>query len=123
MTTRDGKLLPTSACPYIAYDLLWDDEDVAVQYVGKTLDASPSDRMGLGEPDMSIICVCDRDLSDAHSLSRIAHEIARLLDEELPEETNEWKRAHDHLLEDLEVPTFDRMCLTTRDIRFHLACD
>ena len=116
----DGEngLMPTSSGPYLAYDLVWPLEAVAVQYVGRR---RPSEKQveALEADGMSVICVTDEDVADAKSLDRTAHKVAKLLGIALPEDDEKWHRARTRLRQQIELPTYRSMRLTLHDIEEH----
>ena len=69
---------------------------------------------------MRIVYVTDKQLGDEAEMCALAAHVAHMLGQDLPEQTNEWKRAHRSLLEMLPAPTFPHMRLTTEDICCHL---
>ena len=114
---EDG-LAPASDGPYLAYDLVWPEKHVAVQYVGAH---SPSDqqRAALEAGVMQVVCVTDADVRTPERLDRIAHKVAELLESPLPAPDDKWLSARKRLCRQVEVPTYLHMQLTLHDIEMH----
>lgn len=119
--TDDG-LAPSSASPYLAYDLAWPSKQVALQYVGHT-QPSEEHMHALEAGLMSVVCVTDDDVSNAKSFDHVARKLARLLDVDLPQDTDKWRGARIRLRHQIEVPVYDHMRITIRDIEAHKADD
>ena len=115
--TQDG-LAPSSAGPYLAYDLVWPSKRVAVQYVGSH-EPSDSEFSALEADFMRIVCVSDKDVKSPARLDRIARRVADLLGTTLPEDNEKWCNTRKRLWRQLEVPTYPHMRLTLPDIETH----
>lgn len=114
---EDG-LAPASDGPYLAYDLVWPEKHVAVQYVGAH---APSDqeRAALEAGVMHVICVTDTDIRTPERLDNIARKVAELLESPLPAADDKWVSARKRLCRQVEVPTYLHMRITLHDIEMH----
>ena len=110
--------LPASSGEYLLYDLFWPHKRAAMQFTG---DGYPSERdfAALASQDMRVVCVTEEDVQDPERFDAKVLELARLLDAELPEPTDKWLKARARLRRQVEMPTFDHMRLTMRDIGEH----
>ena len=115
--TKDG-FMPTAHGNYLAYDLCWPDKHVALQYTG-TKEPSKRDYQALTATNMSVICVTDDDIRNPDRFDAIAHELAALLEAELPEPTDKWLAARAKLRRVVPMPTFDHMRLIMDDLSQH----
>lgn len=113
----DG-LAPSSSGPYLAYDLVWPDKKVAIQYVGAT-EPSDQQRAALEADVMRVICVTDDDVRNPDRFDRIAHKAAQLIDIPLPQEDEKWLRARRRLCRQVSIPTYPHMRITLHDIEMH----
>ena len=115
---RDG-LAPSSDGPFLAYDLCWPKQRVALQYVGNR---KPGKRVrnALDTEGVRAIVVCDSDLADEERFDKVARKLAQFLDEEVPPADDKtWLKARQELYKAFPVPDFDSMRLTLEDIAQH----
>ncbi|MDO4797448.1 MAG: hypothetical protein Q4A01_05440 [Coriobacteriales bacterium] len=113
------QLMPASSGPYLAYDLCWPDQRVAIQYTGAS---KPSVRAleALNAGGMHTICVTDKDAEDPELFDKIARKLARKLGVAIPEpDDKQWLAARKRLRRRLEMPRYACMRLTIDDISEH----
>ena len=115
--TQDG-LAPSSAGPYLAYDLVWPTKHVALQHVGSH-EPSESDRSALEAGFMHVVCVSDEDVKSLTRLDRMARRVAALLNTAVPDDNEKWCNTRKRLWRQLEVPSYPHMRLTLPDIESH----
>lgn len=118
LSTKQG-YLPPAASPYVAYDLAWRDQWVALQYAGATEEGTE----GITEAqqgDMHVVFVTDACMTDHDLLDDVAHRLATRLERELPKRDDRWLELNSQLREHVRVPTFDHMRLIMDDVRHHM---
>lgn len=110
--------MPASYGKYLAYDLVWPNKHVAVQFTGNKLPGE-ADLGALRTEDMRLLCVTYDDVADPARFDKTARKLAELLGMLLPEETDKWRQARDKLRKILPPPNFSHMRLTMSDITEH----
>lgn len=115
----DEGFLPSAVGKYLAYDLVWPDKRVAVQFTGNKM---PGEKHldALNTQDMQTVCVTFADIQDPDRFDKIARHVASLLDTLPPDPTDSWLAARDKLREQVAMPTFPHMRLTLRDVEEHM---
>lgn len=114
----ESGFMPASSGDFLAYDLCWPKKLVAVQYVGDHL-LTKRNHEALTTNDMRVVCVSDDDVADPQRFDRIARKVAKLLDIHVPENRDAWVAARDKLRRQVELPSYDHMLLTVKDIEKH----
>ena len=114
-----GSFLPDARGAYLAYDLCWERERVALQYTGGAL-PSAHDLEALEAHGMRVVCVTDGEIADPRAMDAVAKSLAGLLGLELPERTDEWLEARKALREMIEVPPYAHMRSVYSDINRHV---
>lgn len=109
---------PSASGDYLIYDLFWPAKRVAVQYTGSGR-PSKRDFEALQNGDIKVVCVTDDDVADPKRFDVVAHKVAGLLNTELPEPTDKWRRACKRLRSVVQPPSFDNMRLTMSEISEH----
>ena len=115
--TDDG-LMPSEDGPFLAYDLVWPEEQVVVQYVGRRVpDEHDLRELSLGQ--MRVFCVTDDDLRSDKRFARIARGVAEHLGKPLPDDNDQWKNARKRFRRRVDIPPYANMRLTLHDIERH----
>lgn len=111
--------VPASSGKYLAYDLCWPKERVALQYTGQR---RPGRRVleALHAEGMQVTCIADEDLADPHKTDYLLRELCKVLGHEAPEPSEEWRQAREALRTRIPLPTYDHMRLTMDDIERHV---
>lgn len=111
-------LAPAPEGPYLAYDLAWGEELVAVQYSGER---PPTKRQleALQANGMRVVCVTNRDVEDPQRFDKVVRKVANLLKRPLPDDDERWSRARERLREQVSAPAFDHMRTTLADLSEH----
>lgn len=111
-------LLPMPSGPYLAYDMFWPKERVAVQYVGKRL---PCEKHldALQADGVRAVCITDDDVSDTRLFDRAARKLGKFLGTPAPEETKSFKTARKKLCAQIKAPSFANMRITLQDLQTH----
>ena len=115
---RDS-LMPDASGAYLAYDLCWERERVALQYTGDTLPCA-RDLEALEAHGMRVVCVTDDEIANPSAMDAVAGSLAGLLGLGLPERTEDWLRARSKLRETIEVPPYAHMRSVYSDISRHV---
>ena len=115
---RDS-LMPDASGAYLAYDLCWERERVALQYTGESLPCA-RDLEALEPHGMRVVCVTDDEVRDPSAMDAVAKSIADLLGLELPERTGEWLEARRALRELIDIPPSAHMRSVYSDINRHV---
>ena len=115
---RDS-LMPDASGAYLAYDLCWERERVALQYTGESLPRA-RDLEALEAHGMRVVCVTDDEVRDPSAMDAVAKSIADLLGLELPERTGEWLEARRALRELIDIPPYAHMRSVYSDINRHV---
>ena len=115
---RDS-LMPDASGAYLAYDLCWERERVALQYTGESLPCA-RDLEALEAHGMRVVCVTDDEVRDPSAMDAVAKSIADLLGLELPERTGEWPEARRALRELIDIPPYAHMRSVYSDINRHV---
>lgn len=114
----EENLLPSPHGSYLAYDMFWPEERVALQYVGKS-EPTENQLSALQAEGVRAVCVTRRDACEPKRLHRVACKLAELLGKPLGDDTRAWKAARKKLCSQIEPPQFDDMRITLDDIQKH----
>ena len=111
--------MPDASGSYLAYDLCWERERVALQYTGDALPCA-RDLEALEAHGMRVVCVTDDEIADPSAMDAVAGKLAGLLGLGLLERTEDWLRARSKLRETIEVPPYAHMRSVYSDISRHV---
>ena len=117
-STEQGYLPPATG-PYVVYDLAWQYQWVALQYVGATEEGMES-VAEVQQGNMRVVLVTDECMADPDLLDDVAHRLASHLDCELPKRDDKWLDLSSQLRGLVPPPAFDHMRLTMADVNSHI---